>query len=285
LRSSEDNQDMTDADLQMDILKGAPFRWLRFNTQRGEGTIHWLGGTLDLTNMNLEFYRGKAQGSAHFDFRPKYGTDFSFAWNITNANLHWLMADLASPKNELEGSLAGQVVVTSGNTTNWQAMSGYGNASLHDGLIWDAHLFGVLSPALNAIVPGLGSSRATDATAAFNMTNGVIYSDSLEIRTTMMRLHYTGTVDLHENINARASAQLLRDASGLGQIIRIISWPVSKLFEFKVAGTLENPQMTPYYDISKLLLAPLHPIKTLENILPVGNTNASSSFTNAPARK
>jgi len=284
LRSSEDSQEMTEEDLRVDILKGAPFRWLRFNSRRGEGTIRWLGGTLDLTNMNLEFYQGRAVGNAHFDFRPRFGTDFSFAWNVTNANLHWLMVDLASPSNHLEGMLGGRVVVTSGNSTNWQLMSGYGNASLHDGLIWDARLFGVLSPALNTIAPGLGSSRATDAAAAFNMTNGVIYSDSLEIRTTMMQLHYDGTVDLHENINARATAQPLRD-TGLGHLIRIISWPVTELFEYKVTGTLENPHMAPYHDISKLLLAPLHPIKTLEGILPVGNTNSPTISTNAPARR
>jgi hypothetical protein len=117
------------------------------------------------------------------------------------------------------------------------------------------------------------------------MVKGVIYSDSLEIHSTMMRLHYKGIVDLHENIDAVASAELLRDTPGFGELIRILSWPVTKLFEYKVTGTLGNPKMTPLYDISKLLLAPLHPIKSLEAILPAGNTNSSSTVTNAPGRK
>ncbi len=290
LHSSDEHGEMVKEDLQVTIVKGGPFRWEQFNSRNVSGFVHWLGPSLELSDMNLEFYQGRGVGVAHFafhpesDFHPDNGTDFSFNLTVTNVNLHWLMADLSSPTNRLEGLIGGQLIVTSGNSTNWQLMNGYGDASLHDGLIWDAPLFGVLSPALNRLMPGLGSSRATDAAASFTMTNGVIYSDSLEIHTTKMRLHYDGTVDLKQNINARATAQILRDTPGLGQLISIISWPVTRLFEVKVTGTLSNPTVDAYHDISKLLLAPLHPIKTLENILPAGNTN-STTITNAPARR
>ena len=285
LKSSEDNDEIEEEDLQVDILRGTPFRWLRFNSQRIEGTARWFGPTLLLTNLNAEFYQGKAAGWALFDFRPRSGTDFSFAFDITNASLRKMMLDLDSPTNQLEGQVGGKLVVTSGNSTDWQVMNGYGNATLQDGLIWDAPMFGVLSPALNALSPGLGSSRATDAAGTFTITNGVIYSDDLEIHSTMMRLKYAGTVDLHENLNARATTQVLRDTPGLGEIIHVISWPVSKLFEYKVTGTLGEPKMVPLNDLAKLLLVPLHPLKTLENILPAANTNNPTVFTNSPARK
>jgi hypothetical protein len=284
LRSSEDNAQIENEDLQVEILKGAPFRWLRFNTREVTGTIHWFGPTLLLTNLNAEFYGGRAAGKALFDFRPAHTTDFNFAFDITNANLHWLVADLASSSNKLEGLVTGHLVCTSGTATNWQGMNGYGNATLRDGLLWDAPMFGILSPAMNALVPGLGSSRATDAGGSFTMTNGVLYSNSLEIHTSTARLHYEGTVDLHENLPARAPVQILRDTPGLGTFLHVVTWPVSKLFEYKVTGTLDDPKMTPLNDIAKLILAPLHPIKTLEHILPVGNTNAVAS-TNAPAKR
>lgn len=285
LKSSEDNEQMEEEDLQVDILKGAPFRWLRFESQRIEGSARWFGPTLMLTNLSAEFYRGRANGWALFDFRPRSGTDFQFAFDITNANLHRLVAGLASPTNQLEGLVGGRLVVTSGNSTNWQGMSGYGDATLQDGLIWDAPMFGILSPALNALSPGLGSSRATDAAGKFTMTNGVIFSADLEIHSTMMRLKYTGTVDLHENLNARATTQILRDTPGLGEIIHVISWPVSKLFEYKVTGSLGEPKMSPINDLAKLLLVPLHPFKTLENLIPAANTNNPTVFTNSPGRK
>ena len=51
-------------------------------------------------------------------------------------------------------------------------------------------------------------------------------------------------------------------------------WPVSKLFEYQITGTLENPKSEPVYVLPKLLLMPLHPIRSLlEEILPSGDTN------------
>jgi hypothetical protein len=283
LRASEGSSDLEQADLQVDVIQGAPFRWLKFHTENLRGTAHWFGGTLLLTNLNAEFYAGNAAGAAWFDFRPRNGTDYTFDFTVTNTSLHQLMVDLVSPTNHLQGALGGRLVVTRANSTDWRLMDGYGHASLRDGLIWEAPVFYLFSPVLNTIDPGLGSSRATDATARFVMTRGVIYSDTLEIHSTMVRLQYTGTVDMNENLNARVTAQPLRDTWGLGPILNTVFFPFSRFFEYKVTGTLSDPKSTPLNDLAKVILAPLHPIKTLENILPP--VNSPNPATNAPPRK
>ena len=274
LHSSEGSSDLEEADLQVDIVRGAPFRWLKFNTPGLAGTAHWFGGTLLLTNLNADFYGGNATGAMLFDFRPHNGTDYAFAFDVTDASLHQMITELANPTNHLRGAIGGRLVVTHANSTDWRLMDGYGHASLRDGLIWEAPVFGIFSPVLNSIDPGLGSSRATEATARFTMTNGVIHSDSLEIHTTMVRLQYNGTVDMNENLNARVTAQPLRDTWGLGPILNTVIFPFSKLFEYRVTGTLADPQSTELNDLAKLILAPLHPLKSLKTILPAGNTNA-----------
>jgi hypothetical protein len=48
------------------------------------------------------------------------------------------------------------------------------------------------------------------------------------------------------------------------------------LFEYQVTGTLKNPKSEPVY-VPKLLLLPLHPIRTLEEILPGGDAPANPS--------
>jgi hypothetical protein len=192
--------------------------------------------------------------------------------------VHLLANDLSSPANHLEGVLSGRFVMTSANSKDWRTWNGYGQADLHDGLIWDVPIFGILSPVLNTVMPGLGSSRATDATARFAMTNGMAFSDDLEIRSTMMRLEYAGTADLKQNVQARVTAQLLRDTWVVGPLVSTVLWPVSKLFEYKITGTLKNPKSEPVY-VPKLLLMPLHPIRSLEEIL------SSGVDTNAPPEK
>ena len=264
---------MADADLWFEG-EGAPFEWLKLKTSRITGRIHWLGETLILTNLTAAVYGGDANGFAHFDFRPRAGADFEFTANVRNASLHLLATDLSSPTNHLEGVLSGRFVMTSANSEDWRSWNGYGQANLHDGLIWDVPIFGILSPVLNTVMPGLGSSRATDARAQFGMTNGVIFSDDLEIRSTMMRLQYAGTVDLRNHVNARVNAQLLRDTWVVGPLLSTALWPVSKLFEYKITGTLQHPQTEPVY-IPKALLLPLHPFRSLEEMLSNDiNTNA-----------
>jgi len=275
--------DVDDADLSFNIVGGVPFQCLKLRAARVTGTVHWLGETLVLTNIAAELYGGSGTGGANFDFRvPHEGADYQYTVAVTNINVHLLAADLASSTNHLEGALSGQLVVTRADTRDWRTPDGFGQARLRDGLIWDIPLFSLLSPVLNTISPGLGDSRATDAAANFIMTNGVIHSDSLEINTTMTRLEYIGSVDLRANVNARVTAQLLHNFPIVGPIISTIFTPVTKVFEYKVTGTLENPKKEPVY-VPKILLLPLHPIRTLEELIPGGGNFFSS--TNVPPVK
>jgi hypothetical protein len=275
MRDVKSLHDVDDADLRFDILQPAPFQWLKLKTPGIMGTIHWLGETLILTNLTATFYGGNGNGFAFFDFSPPHpGADYQFMVDVTGVNLYRLAADLSSPTNRLEGTLAGKLFVTHADTRDWRTWDGRGYIDLRDGLIWNVPIFGILSPVLNTVSPGLGNSRATDASAKFTMTNGVIFTDSLEMRTLMARLNYAGTVDLKQNVNARVTAQLLRDTWAIGPLISTVMWPVSKLFEYKITGTLENPKSDPVY-VPKFLLMPLHPIRSIQEIFPGGDVSSS----------
>jgi hypothetical protein len=281
LHDMNGGHDMADVDVQFDIIKGAQFEWLKVKTTNILGTIHWQGQSLILTNVTATIYGGSGDGFANFDFHPAHaGADYEFMVDVTNINLHLAASELASASNHLEGALAGQLTVTHADSRDWQTWDGYGHAQLVDGLIWDVPIFGILSPVLNGISPGLGSSRARDASAKFVITNGVIYTDSLEIHSTLARLKYTGTVDLKQNVNARVEAQLLRNTPVVGSVISMVLSPFSKLFEYQVTGTLKNPKSEPVHDVSKFLLMPLHPIRNLENMFP-----GDDMFTNPPPEK
>lgn len=280
LRDVNGGRDVDDADLRFDIVGGVPFECLKLRAARVTGTIHWLGQSLILTNITAELYGGSGSGFAGFDFRvPHEGADYQFTAVVTNISVRALAVDLAPRTNHLEGTLSGRLVVTRADSRDWRTLDGFGQARLRDGLIWDIPLFGILSPVLNAVSPGLGDSRATDAEAAFTITNGVIYTGRLEINTGMTRLLYVGTVDLRENVNARVTAQLLHNVWVVGPIISTIFTPVTKVFEYKVTGTLQNPKKEPVY-VPKFLLMPLHPIRSLEELFP--SADFFSNPTNAP---
>jgi hypothetical protein len=57
-----------------------------------------------------------------------------------------------------------------------------------------------------------------------------------------------------------------------------VFWPVTKLFEYKVTGTLSDPHPEPLYLLPKIVLMPFHPFRTLKDLFtePPGlpSTNA-----------
>ena len=272
-----------DADLHFD-LAGGPFEWWRFRVPEIRGHVHWLGQQLTLSNVQVAFYGGQAAGSAHFDFHPRERTDYQFAVAATNALLHPLAADLFLQTNRLEGKLSGTLVIKNANTTDMQSWNGYGDLNLRDGLIWELPIFGIFSDVLNGMVPGLGSSRASAGTCTFVITNGIVRSDDVDIRSTGMRLQYRGMLDFQGQVNARVEAGLLRDMWLVGPVVSTVLWPVTKVFEYKVTGTLGDPKAEPKYLIPKVMLLPFqlpfHPIRTLKGLLPEDH---GASGTNAPS--
>jgi hypothetical protein len=277
LRDMNGPQDTDGADLRLDIVGGAPFQWRKVRLTSATGTVRWLGGSLILTNVAASLYGGSGNGFAYFDFRvPHPGADYNFAFEVRDVNLHLLATDFSSPTNTLEGALSGQLTVTGADTRDWGTWNGFGRANLRDGLIWDIPIFGYFSSALNRVAPGLGNSRATDASAKFTITNGVFYSDALDVHSLMTRLQYNGTIDFRGKVNARVNAQLLRGFPVIGSLISRVFWPVGKLFEYKITGTVKNPKSEPVY-VPKFLLMPLHPLRSLDELFP-----ADGPFTNAP---
>jgi len=267
LRHRPDGEILTDdADLCVDMVGTAPFRWRKFQTAAITGTFRWRKNLLMVTNIVSECYGGTARGWGSFDVSPDIaGTDFSFLINGTNVDLHRMGLALWSPTNELQGALSGTMAVTHANSGDWRTWNGFGGAELRNGVLWDVPIFGLVSRGVNAVVPSLGNSRATDGTGVFTMTNGVIFTDALTIHTATMQVDYVGTVDLAEKVNARATAKLLRTTPVLGPFMSYVLWPVSKIFECRVTGQLDNPEISPAF-IPKILLAPLHPVRSVEEL-------------------
>ena len=261
--SKEDNGE----DVRFDV-DGGPFRWQRFHLEKVKASVFWRGNTLMITNVTGRWHGADVSGSAFFTFNPTIASDqFSFRVKVDGADLRKILKDLQPDRtNKTEGRMSGELIVTSADTHDWTSWEGYGHAHMTNGLLWDTPLFGVFSPIFNTILPGLGNSRARDASMTYKITNSVIYTKDLEIRATAMRMNYEGTVDFEQKVDGRMEAELLRDFPALGFLISKVLWPVTKLFEYKITGTLDNPKTQELYFVSKVLLMPLHPLRTLKDL-------------------
>lgn len=251
-------------------INGGPFYWDPFHVHRIGGRIHWAGYNLLLNDIIAQLHGGQASGDAKFEIATNGPTRFQFRADWSDIDLRSLMKDLSTKTNNLEGIVRGNLQITSANTGNPKSWNGRGMVELKDGLLWDFPMFGVFSPILNAFVPGLGNSRARDGAASYIITNSVIHTTDLEINATAMRMRFGGTIDFERRIDGRMEAELLRNTPLIGFVISKILWPVTKLFEYKITGPLEQPKTEPLYVIPKIILFPFSPIKSIKELLGTG---------------
>jgi hypothetical protein len=137
------------------------------------------------------------------------------------------------------------MAITSGNTANLKTWTGSGRLAAVQALLWDIRLFGIFSPMLNSVIPGAGYNRAYQAGMDFIVTNGMVATGNLEVRSTEFRLLYSGTLNLQQQLDARVEANILRDVPLFGRFLGLAFSPLSKLFEYKVNGTLADPAYHP----------------------------------------
>lgn len=248
-------------------IEGGPFRYWRFHTTNVTTGVRWRGNTVSVTNLAAAFYGGRLSGGLDLDLHSLGGAAFRFQAQATEFDLQSLMRDLLPERtNRLEGVTSVSLIVTDAQTADWQSWHGRGQVEMRNGLLWDLPIFGLLSPALNLVVPGLGNSRATAARATFRIQRSVIYTDDLAIEAGPARLQYRGTVDFEGRVDARVVAEVLHRTPIIGPLISLALTPVAKVFEYKVTGTLWQPELRPLH-VPGFLRPLLNPLGTLQNLV------------------
>lgn len=257
--------DTRHADMRFE-LTGGPFHYWRFRVPEIRGGLHWLDETLVISNLHASFYQGTLDGTIHVDIPRNQDSHVRFHTLVNRADFNRLVSDLFLPTNRLEGILNLNLTITDAIARDSQTWQGFGRADLRDGFLWDIPIFGLVSPFLDSVVPGLGRSRINGATATFSVTNSIVHTSDLELRAPFFRLAYRGAVDLNGRVNARVEARLLRDAWVVGPLVSLIFSPLTKLFEYQVGGTLARPEMELLY-IPKPLQLPLDPVGTIRHMI------------------
>ncbi|MCX8108947.1 MAG: AsmA-like C-terminal region-containing protein, partial [Verrucomicrobiae bacterium] len=266
---------LTEPDLVFDVA-GGPFRFWRLRASEIQGMVHWRRHTLLVTNLAGVLYHGRLAGHVRAELDRTNETSIQFTAQVRNADLALVASELFHHTGRIEGLISGSLNVTNGLATEIDTWTGYGAAQMRDGSLWDLPIFGVLSPVLNTVVPGLGNSKARSANATFTLRDGVVRTDDLLIDAGPAILRYRGSSDLQGNVNARVEAEILASTPLVGPFISFVLTPVSKIFVFQVTGTLAKPKLEPVY-VPKFLMLLLRPLHTLRNVLPGGGDTSLPS--------
>ncbi len=263
-------------DLRLDV-QGGHFHWTNLSADSFSATILWRAQSIIVTNVHASLYNdGKLRGWVAFDHPPKQDAGFRTDFTLNDIDLGQLSREITGKTNRVEGRLEGSLSVEAPITEDKDTWNGHGYVHIHNALLWDIKMFGVLSPLLNAMSPGLGDSRAREATALFNVADGKVFSDNLEIHSTGVRLLYRGSISMKKQINGRVEADLLHDTPLFGTVLSVVMTPLGKVFEYQITGPLTQPDFKPLY-VPKLLMMFFRPFHTLKTLLPEDKPSSPSS--------
>jgi hypothetical protein len=208
------------------------FSYWKFTAARAQAGLVFTNNTLQINDFDADFYGGKLRGHADFAFSqgdPTYNFDFS----VDNSDVNSMLSAVEDRESRVTGLLSGQATI-GGRGADLDALAGKGSLSVSNGVLWQAPLFGIFSQAL-------GETKATRAQCTFAVADQWFRTDDMEVSAGAFTGSARGQLAFDGKMDFRVQAQFLKSWPG----INMLWWPFSKILEYKVGGTIGDPNYRP----------------------------------------
>lgn len=231
--------------------EGERMGWRHLLADHASFDLIAVGSHFTFTNIHGVFCGGPFQGVADFS-NVEYPTNCHYTVNVvlTNANFAQIHAKLRPGTNgtitangAMHGELTGHAQLA-GLLDPWQSVEGKGEVYIHNGSIFQVRLFGGLSRLLSKIYPGLGYLSQTEFHMPFVLGQGRLRSEDISIKGDIISLSGRGEYRFNHELDFQAQVKLLRSGT-IAEILRVVTFPVTKLLELKLVGTLDDPRWRP----------------------------------------
>ena len=210
--------------------------------------LHVTGKTVNVLNATGTVFGGEAAGA--FTSFPAPDTDgVGYALELQLSNVDF--SNLVSTAKQVEGEpyrgwLEGQIHLTgmlgerAARTT-----TGRGDFRISNGHLLQIPLFGGLSDILSQLVPGLGFATETELQSDFVISNKVVSLRNADLGGPVVSLNAVGDYSFDQKLDFDVVVYLLQDGTSVGKIVQFVTTPISKLLEFDLEGTLNDPIWRP----------------------------------------
>lgn len=116
--------------------------------------------------------------------------------------------------------------------------------NIRDGYLFQIPLRWQLSQWLSKLYSGLGFATQTEFDSAFVIRDGHVHSDEARLKGTLVSLRGEGDYYFDERLDLTVQVQLLQKGL-VADAVRWVTSPVTKLLEFRLGGTIREPQWRP----------------------------------------
>jgi hypothetical protein len=221
-------------------LTAQGLQWWKLKTDQASTDIAGTNATYAIRNFDAAIYGGTLRGQA--DLQPAgTNTAFQFTLDAQQWNVQRFVTSMGSTNTNTGGQLTGHLRLA-GTGADLASYRGEGDLEIANGILIELPLFGIFSRILNLVAPGLGSTEVTKANCTYIIADQLIKSDDLKFVTGAAAVRSHGAIGFPRgDLDFRVEAQPFRSWPG----INILTWMFGKIFEYKVGGTLDNPNWRP----------------------------------------
>ncbi len=208
-------------------------------------SMDWIakGDRILMSNLHLRIYGGELDGFVELDGVGEEPVRYTVDARVADVSFSELLRAVRQTEMDLqEGSLSGRIDVEGLAEDDWRAsLTGEGRVRIRKGEVFQIPLFGGLSQLLGRIYPGLGFAVQTDARADFEILERMVRSDDIRIEGSVLSLRGEGRYHLDDELDFKVQVQPLRRGF-LVDALRLVTYPVSRLLQLRLEGTLSEPR-------------------------------------------
>ncbi len=228
-------------------IEAQRFGYYRWEADAAEFDLAVRGLRLLFTNVAATAYGGQFAGTASLypvgrDSNWRYEVNLA-ANNTSLSNL--LSASIGKPAGELRGTVDGTARVGGYiGEGNGPSVTGAGHVDIRGGLLFQTKLFSGLTAILSKIIPDFTLFAQTDASGNFTIRNSRVSSRDVQLKGTVFSVKGAGDYAFDTTLDFRVEVQLLRSGP-VAALVRLATLPVTRLLEFHLTGTFEEPRWRP----------------------------------------
>ncbi|GEM_PF-1801865 len=219
------------------------WRWLL--AEEAAGRWEAKGDHITLTNIQARLYGGELTGDLRLtgmQTQAEKPLTYTVTGRVKDVEFPELLRALRQTEDHLEtGLLSGRFTFEGPTGLDWrEAIKGEGRVRIQEGEIFSVRLLGGLTALLERIYPRLGSVTQTEVRADFEVAERQVLSENIRLEGSLLSLRAWGAYDLDDELDFRVHVQPLR-SGWLVDVVRWVTYPVSRLLQFQLEGTLEEP--------------------------------------------
>ncbi len=215
------------------------------------------GTQLLFTNAAIQFYSGRAEGSAEFDLFLEDGSaPYRFNARITGIDLAQMLGQLSAGdhSSRTRGQLAAVLNFTADAKSGfWKSVQGSGQMKIENGWLADIPLFGGFSRLTQAAFPGFKLFSLTAFSADYELHDGAVWSENAQLGGTILSARGRGNYSPEKGLDFTVAAEPLRQTGGgdkewyqlnrlAASALKEGAAPFFRLLEFKLEGPLDKPE-------------------------------------------